>query len=161
MTDSTLTQPDGDRIEPLAETGGHWSVFLPALLVAILYGVLWLLLDLTGRGSGALARLIFLVLIAAPPLLLAHAFLRFYSTGVAVTRQHILVARGWPRHMGEQIPLKDVESATLRVSRLSRLLGVGGIHIRLWDGNAIDARDLADPSDVVETIRKRLRVEKP
>lgn len=153
--------PDEEPVEPLAALRAHWSVFLPALLVAALYGASWLVLDAIGHGGGALARLVFLVLVAAPPLLVAHAFLRFHSAGVTVTRKHILVARGWPRQAAERIPLAEVESVSVRASLIARMLGAGSLHIRLWDGRDIDARDLADPHELVEVIRGRLRVERP
>lgn len=153
--------PDYDATEPLAEAGAHWSLFVPALLVAVLYGAGWLALETTGRGGGALSRLVFLVLLAAPPLLIAHAFLRFHSAGVMVTGEHILVARGWPHQSGEQIPLSEVESVSVRASLLSRLLGSGSLHIRLWDGRDIDARDLSRPQDIVEALSGRLQVVRP
>jgi uncharacterized membrane protein YdbT with pleckstrin-like domain len=152
---------EDEPIEPLAAARAHWSVFLPALIVAALYGLGWLGLDATGRTGGALGRLVFLVLLTAPPLLVAHAFLRFYSAGVTVTRKHILLARGWPRYTAERIPLSDVESVTERRSLMARLVGAGSLHIRLWDGRDVDARDLADPHELVEVIRGRLRVERP
>lgn len=146
-------------MEPLADAGAHWSLFLPALLVAVIYGAAWLLLDFGGFGDGALARLIFLVLVAAPPLLWGHAFLRFYSIGVAVTPEHVLIARGWPHHDAIRIPLSEIESATMRTSWLARILGAGSIHIRLWDGSDIDVYDLERPRRVVEIIREHIRLQ--
>lgn len=145
--------------ETLAEAGAHWSLFLPAIMVAIIYGVAWLLLDLSGYGEGALGRLIFLVLMAAPPLLWGHAFLRFYSTGAAVTQDHVLVARGWPHHEAVRIALSEIESATMRESWLARRLGAGSIHLRLWDGSDIDVYDLRRPVRVVEIIREHIRLQ--
>jgi uncharacterized membrane protein YdbT with pleckstrin-like domain len=153
--------PDDDAAETLAEAGAHWSLFVPAVLVAALYGASWIALDAAGRGGGALSRLIFLVLVAAPPLLLGHAFLRFYSTGVVVTRDHILVARGWPHQTVERVPLSEVEALSVRASLLARLLGSGSLHIRLWDGRDIDARDLARPQNIVEALTGRLHVVRP
>jgi len=161
LSDQDKELGEDEPIEPLAEARAHWSVFLPALIVAALYGVAWLGLDANERAGGALGRLVFLVLLTAPPLLTAHAFLRYYSAGVTVTRKHILVARGWPRYTAERIPLSDVESVTERHSLMARLAGAGGLHIRLWDGRDVDARDLADPHQLVEVIRGRLRVERP
>jgi len=152
---------DEEPIEPLAKARAHWSVFLPAVIVAALYGLGWVGLDTTGHAGGALGRLVFLVLLTAPPLLVAHAFLRYYSARATVTRKYILLSRGWPRYTAERIPLADVESVTLRRSLVARLVGAGSLHIRLWDGRDIDARDLADPHELVDIIRGRLRVERP
>lgn len=161
ITDLEEELGEEEPLEPLATARAHWSVFLPAVIVAALYGIAWLGLDAAGRTGGALGRLVFLVLLMAPPLLVAHAFLRFYSAGVTVTRKYILVARGWPHYTAERIPLAEVESVTERRSLMSRLLGAGSLHIRLWDGRDVDARDLADPREVVGVIRGRLRVERP
>lgn len=152
---------DYEPLDSLAEVEAHWSLFLPAILVGALYGASWLALDATGRSGGALARLVFLVLVAAPPLLLGHAFLRFYSVGVAATRNFILVARGWPHQSAERIPLSEVESVSVRSSLISRLLGAGSLHIRLWDGRDIDARDLARPQKIVDALEGRLHVVRP
>ena len=100
------------------------------------------------------------MLLVAPPLLVGHAFLRFYSAGVAATQKHILVARGWPHHAGDQIPFSEVESVSVRASFCARLLGAGSLHIRLWDGRNIDARDLAHPEDILEVVNSRLRAER-
>ncbi|HXK54197.1 MAG TPA: PH domain-containing protein [Hyphomicrobiales bacterium] len=144
-------------INPLAETRAHWSLFLPAILVAALYGCAWLILDWNDLAGGALARLVFLVLVAAPPLLWGHAFLRFYSIGVALTETHVLVARGWPHHEARQIDLGEIESATVRVSPLARMLGSGSLHLRMWDGTEIDAYDLKRPDRLAALIRERIR----
>lgn len=145
-----------EPIRPLAEARAHWSLFVPSVLVALLYGVVWLALDLTGLTGGALSKLIFLTLIFAPPVLLAYAFLRYYSTGVALTENCILVAQGWPHHLGQEIALSDVDAIEARVSTIGRLFGAGGVVIEVTDGHAIEVVDLARPQAFVDAVSRKL-----
>ncbi|MBZ0216349.1 MAG: hypothetical protein K8F25_07350, partial [Fimbriimonadaceae bacterium] len=66
-----------ETVHPLVETRAHWSLFLPSVVVALIYGLAWLMLAMVGQGGGGLAKIMFLVLVIAPPVLLAHAFLRY------------------------------------------------------------------------------------
>ena len=51
----------------------HWTLFLPALVVALLYGGLWVFLLVNGKGDTALARIMLLVLMLIVPVLLVRA----------------------------------------------------------------------------------------
>lgn len=153
---ATVFDGEDDAILPLADTRAHWSLFLPAAAVALVYGLTMVLLGATGKGQGELARLVQLVFVLAPPLLLAHAFLRYYSTGLAVTEEHVLTARGWPRRMGEQVALADVTAIEIVSTRLQRRLGAGRVRLTLKDGGRITVNDLARPEPVVEAIARRI-----
>lgn len=154
--ESAAVAPDEEAIRPLAEVRAHWSLFLPTPIVAAVYGGAWLYVETTALAGGALARLLFLVMLLAPPLLLAYAFLRYYSTGAALTRHHLLLSRGWPHVGGEEIALSEIEAVTVRETWLGRLLGAGTLHVRLRDGGAIATRDLAAPGDFAAAVTARL-----
>lgn len=146
-----------EAIATLADARAHWSLFLPAACVALLYGVSYLLLAVAGKAEGELARLVLLVLAIAPPLLLAGAFLRYYSTGLAVTEDHILVARGWPRRTGEELPLDAVKAVEVLAGRMQRRFGAGQIRLTLASGRRIVISDLARPDSIAAAISERLK----
>ena len=141
---------------PIAESRAHWSLFLPSALVALVYALAWGLLVLTGQGDGALAKVMFLVMMIAPPILLVQAFLRYNSVGLGLTKNHVLVARGWPRMVGEQIELKDLSFVEVRMSLIGRWLGTGKIVLLLKDGRSISISDLDQPESIGETIQSHI-----
>jgi len=143
-------------ILPRAEAHAHWSIFLPAGLVAALYSGAWGLLKIAGYGDDDLGRLVFMVVVIAPPLLVAQAFLRYYSIGLAVTRRHVLLVKGWPRTSGRQIALADIVVVDVSSGVLGRWLGVGGVHLLLKNGQRLRVSDLANPEAIAEEIRQSL-----
>lgn len=155
ISDSTEAEID-EAVIPIAETRAHWSLFLPSVLVALIYGLAWALLAISGQGNGALAKIMFLVLVVAPPVLLAHAFLRFKSVGIALTNRHVLVAKGWPRMEGQQFEIEDIAKIGFRSSAIGRQLGVGKITLRLTDGRNISVSDVADPNAICTAIQHHI-----
>ncbi|MBL4757116.1 MAG: PH domain-containing protein [Rhizobiales bacterium] len=147
---------EDEIVVPRAEAHAHWSIFLPAIIVAFLYALIWGFLKITGFGDGALGRLIFLVLVIAPPLLIAQAFLRYYSIGIALTQKHVLLARGWPRTVGRQIALRDIVVVEVNSGILGRWMGAGGIHLLLRNGQRLGISDLADPENIADLIRQNI-----
>lgn len=151
--DQILTE---EEIHPLVDARAHWSLFVPAIVIAVLYGLVWLAMELGGRGDGALAKLVFIVFIVAPPLLFVFAFLRYFSTGVGVTESGVLVARGWPHREGEVIPLDDIVAVDAQQSWVSRRLGSGTVRLLLRDGELIRVQDIADPQVIAGAIEARI-----
>lgn len=147
---------DEEAIIPLADARAHWSLFLPALLVALLYGVSYLLLFVAGKGDGDLARLVLVVFAVAPPLLLVGAFLRYYSTGLAVTASHVLVARGWPWRTGEEVALTEVSEVSTSAGWMQRRFGAGQVRLVLRGGRSMTVSDLRDPEAIAAAINGRL-----
>jgi len=147
---------EDEIVVPRAEAHAHWSIFLPALIVALLYALVWAFLKIIGYGDGALGRLIFLVLVIAPPLLIAQAFLRYYSIGIALTENHVLLARGWPRTVGQQYALGDIVVVEVNSGFFGRWMGAGGIHLLLRNGQRIGISDLADPESIADLIRQNI-----
>lgn len=156
--DTASAEPDEEVVVPIAEAHAHWSIFLPALIVAALYAALWAGFKYAGSGDGALGRLLFLVLVLAPPLLIAQAFLRYFSIGVALTEHHVLLVRGWPRTTGRQISLDDVVVVEVNSGFIGQYLGVGGLHFLLRNGQRVGVSDLADPENIAGKIRSALPV---
>ncbi len=145
-----------EMVVPQAEAHAHWSIFLPTGIVAALYAGAWLLLKMSGYGDGDLGRLVFIVVVVAPPLLVAQAFLRYYSIGLALTKHHVLLVKGWPRTSGRQIDLDEIAVVRVTGGTLGNWLGVGGVQLLLKNGRRIGVSDLANPGAIAEDIRQSL-----
>jgi len=148
--------PDEEVVLPIVESRAHWSLFLPSLVVALVYTAAWALLVITGRGDGTLAKLMFLVMMIAPPILLVQAFLRYNSIGLALTKNHVLVSKGWPRLAGEQIGLKNLSAVEVRFSVVGRWLGAGRVVLLQKDGRVVSVSDLDQPEEIADAIQSHI-----
>ncbi len=133
--------------------GAHWSIFMPTLLVALLYGGTWLLLASYGREQGALGRLLMLVCALGVPMLLVHAFLRYMSTCVTVTKSAVILERGWPRRQPITVVLGEVSDVDTRRPFMGRLFGSGAFIVSTRKNRRLVVNDLDDPDAVAETVR--------
>ena len=145
-----------EAVHPIFETRAHWSLFLPSVVVALVYALAWSVLTFGGRGDGALAKIMFLTMMIAPPLLLVQAFLRFNSVGLALTKRHVLVAKGWPHMVGRQIDLKDISAIKYRSSPIGRALGAGKVVLKLSSGKSVSISDLRRPETICDAIRSQI-----
>ena len=135
----------------------HWTIFLPSLVVACLYGGLWLVLLALGRADTALARLLLIVLVVGVPLLLVHAALRHRSCRLVIGDGELRCRSGWLRPRWRRIALTDIESAFALQGRIGRRLGGGTLVIRLQDGETVRLDDLDSPSAAARIIETRVR----
>lgn len=145
------TRADGEPA--VMRKGAHWSIFMPTVVVAALYGGTWLLLALHGREHGALGRLLMLVCALGVPMLLVHAFLRYMSTCVTVTKSAVILERGWPRRQPITVVLGDVADAGTRRPLMGRLFGSGALIVKTRRNRRFVVNDLDDPDALAETLR--------
>ncbi len=154
--DTPTSTPERDEHpRPLRVFRAHWSLFLPALVIGVLYlggwGVTWI----SGGGSGSIARLLLLVGTVAPPLLIAYAFFRWRSIHIALYDDHVLARRspaGHPTH----IPATIIHSVRLRRGLAGHLFDVATLVIRRTDGRRMVIPDVAGP-DTVKAALEGLR----
>ncbi len=134
----------------------HWTLFAPAALVALIYGLMWLVLVLLGRGDGVVARICILVFSIGSPLLLVYGFLRYNSVWIAMAGPEICLARGWPRLAHVQIPLDDIASIRLVQNFIGRKFGVGEIVVETRDGRSYRVSDIGEPEAVAGELNQAL-----
>jgi len=135
----------------------HWTIFLPALIVALLYGGLWLFLLVLGKSDTALARILQLVLFLVVPVLLVRAYLRFASFGLLIGRHALTYRRGWIRPGWHRLQMNALTGVRASANPLGRLLGGGALIITRLDGGDITLYDVAFPEDAARQISRRLR----
>ncbi|MBZ0161437.1 MAG: PH domain-containing protein [Notoacmeibacter sp.] len=120
MKQATNDNQSGDAQEP----GGPFAVslmslFLPAAVIAGGYGALLGWLSLNGGGGGAVARLALGVLFVGVPVVVAHAALRAFTTGLKPLPHALQINRGFPRAGTREVPYPLIE-------RIVVLRGIGG-----------------------------------
>lgn len=136
----------------------HWTIFLPALIVALLYGGLWAFLLVAGKGDTALARILLLVLLLVAPVLLVRAYLRFVSFSLLIGRQALTYRRGWIRPGWRRLQLDATTGVRASISPLGRMLGGGALIITRLDGGDICLYDVEFPEEAARQISRRLRI---
>lgn len=135
----------------------HWTIFLPALTVAFIYGGLWVFLLIAGKGDTALARILLLVLLLVAPVLLVRAYLRQASFSLHVGRHVLRYRRGWLRPRWRQLQMNSLTSVRASANPLGRILGGGALIITRLDGSDIALYDVASPEQAARQISRRLR----
>lgn len=140
--------------EPLL-LGADRTIYLPALLAGVLYGGLWLVMIVLGRGDSALARALLLVAAIGTPLLLLHAWLRARACGLRLTDDELSYRRGWLRPDWHHVPLQDVTGAHVVYGPAGRLLGSGALIVTLRDGRTLRLVDIAGAGAAARQIEQR------
>ncbi|MCY0147982.1 hypothetical protein OEG84_09735 [Hoeflea sp. G2-23] len=105
------------------------ALFLPALVVAAGYAVLWLFLNQTGRGGGHLARVSMLVLVIGVPILLVHAGLRLSTTRLTLRGAHLEAHPGFPARDPVIVAYASITGLSVRRGLSGWLTGAGSLII--------------------------------
>jgi membrane protein YdbS with pleckstrin-like domain len=133
-----------------------WQVFLPTLVIGVLYLLAWLWLSATGRAGGGLAKLVLLVLAIGVPLLAAHAMLRFQTIRLQARETALLYHPGWPRDMPVELPYALVERVALRRGLAGLAFGGGTLVAELTTGGRTAIADLGNPAAALGDVERRL-----
>ncbi len=168
-TNPTMTlEPDEVHILERAEAKNsgvplftaHWHIFVPTMIIAVLYSVAWLVLASVGKSDSGLARLFIVVMAIGVPLLAAHAFLRYQTIRLQVSDGHAFCHPGWPKDLPIDVPLAVIRQVKVRRGLSGRLFGGGTVILDLvTEGNVI-VTDLAEPDKakaIIEAAQKASR----
>lgn len=154
MTPRNSTQAKDDSVR----FDAHWSIFLPAMTVALIYGGLWAFLLAAGKGDTELARILLLVLLLVAPVLLVRAYLRMASFSLHIGRNVLSYRRGWIRPRWHRLQMNSLTGVRASTNPLGRILGGGALIITRLDGSDIRLYDVASPEHAVRHISRRLRI---
>lgn len=152
--DARQTADEDAEPSAIARAVAHWSVYLPAVVVGVIYGGVWLLMLSQDKVGGAIGRLMLLVCAVVVPLLLVHAFLRYMSTCVTVTKSEIILERGWPRRIPVTVALGDVSQVVTARPVLGRFLGAGTLILSTRKNERFVVNDLGDPDSIADAYRR-------
>lgn len=148
-------------IQDVAEAGdrfqAHWTIFLPALVVAIIYGGVWVFLLLAGKGESALATLCLLVLLLIVPVLLVRAFLRYATIDLRIDDLSLNYRRGWFRPHWHKISLDELSGARAILSPVGSIFGGGALELTPEVGRPIRLNDIESPEHAARKVSQRLK----
>ena len=123
----------------------HWSIYLPALFIAILWSAILIWADAQEPRLETIRALALLVEAVAVPLLYLRAYLRGRGAEVLINSQSLYVSTGGfkPERLGAD--LVYVEALQISRSFLQRLVGAGRVQISLQGGRRFVLDDMSDP----------------
>ena len=130
----------------------HWQVFVPSLVICILYLITWMILFFTGQASSSAGRTFIIVMAMITPLLAAWAFLRYQTIRLQVSGGHMYVHPGWPKEMPIDIPLELVESVSVKRGVTGRIFGGGSLAIQMSDGRTYTVTDISHAEEAERAI---------
>ena len=134
----------------------HWHLYIPTIIIAALYSLIWLMLFLTGNAGTDLARLFVVVMTVGVPLLAAHAFLRYQTIRIQVNEDNVICHPGWPRDLPSELPAQIIESVQVKRGLSGNLFGGGTVIFKLVTGDRMAIADVGDPDAAANAVSAML-----
>lgn len=128
------------------------GLFLPTIIIALGYGIVWLVQYFDGRDTGALARLSMFVLLLAVPLLGAYGLLRYITTSVKLYEVSAQIHAGFPSRDPVDIPYRFIEYVHIRYGLLGYLTKSATLIIGLTAKKSVEVRNVYQPEAVKRAI---------
>lgn len=135
-----VLQP-GESLKHLSRL--HWIVYLPGS-IWILIGLIGLLLPNAGEAKSVLF-LVIAVVVALGLAQLIRAWIRRWTTEIAVTDRRIIYKRGLIDRHTIEMNMDKVESVDVHQSVIGRILGYGTIWVRGTGGGIEPLRKIDTP----------------
>ncbi len=144
--------PSIDEQQPIQTYKAHWHIFVPTVVICILYILGWITLYFLGKSGGSLARLFIVVLAVGVPLLFAHAFLRYQTISIEIFEKQLRYHTGWPKADPVVVPYGLIEKVQHSRGLSGRLFGGGTVILQLVAGEAVGVADVEKPIEAQEKI---------
>ena len=139
----------------------HWSIFLPAMVVAFIWALIYLWADNWTPRLSAIASLSLAVEGIVVPLLLIHAWGRAHVLGLRVGRRGLEARAGFPRREVIEVGAREIAELDFRQAPLQRYFGAGRLDIRTESGARIRLDDLADAGAAAAAVRRLMAAAHP
>lgn len=136
---------------------GHISVFYPALIILDIYVCAWALLVAMGHGQMPIIKVMAIVCFGVVPMLFVYAFIRFMTVSVIVTRNKILIRRGWPLSGVNSIAREDLSAAHADFSYFGKMIGAGALTITTRNGTRYRVKDISSPDRLAGRLNAAVR----
>lgn len=130
----------------------HWSIYLPALSISILWAGILFWADSREPPLETLKLLALVVEIIAVPTLYLWAFFRARGAEVAVTSDAVTISTGGRQPELVRTDFTSVGDVRVAQSYLQKLLGAGQIRIELVDGRQFVLDDMSAPNLVAAAL---------
>lgn len=135
----------------------HWHIFIPTIIIAVIYLIAWIVLHAVGMGQTGLARICFIVVAVGAPFLGAYAFLRYQTIRVQINENDIICHPGWPKDLPIDVPISVISRVRVRRGLAGRLFGGGTLMLQLSTGSTISVPDLKDVRDACKLIEAAIK----
>lgn len=135
--------------------GVHWAVFLPTVIIALLYAALWFWFTEVSGTSGGMSRAALLVLAVGVPVLMIRAGLRYVVGSLECGPDQLVVRPGWPARRETGIAYGQISELTVKRGLIGRLLDVGTLIITDRSGRRVIMPDLASPERARQALSAR------
>ena len=143
--------------EGQAATGAHWTICLPALVVALTWTGVYFWAGWQEPPMHAIQAIALVIDAIVAPLLLVHAVLRARVLRARVSGGYLEVERGFPFRQRLRIALGEVVLAQVRRSPAQRYLGGGALALIERSGKRHLVADLARPEEIAAAINETNR----
>jgi len=130
----------------------HWHIFIPTIVIAIIYFISWIVLHAIGMGQTGLARICFIVIAVGAPFLGAYAFLRYQTIRVQINENDIICHPGWPKDLPIDVPISIISRVRVKRGLAGRFFGGGTLMLQLSTGSTISIPDLRNVGDACRMI---------
>lgn len=139
-------QPPREDQRPIAKA--HWTIYLPSLVVALLWAGFYLRARFGEPPMPAIATLCLIVEAAAVPVLLMLAWGRARNLLVMLSSGDLLTRAGFPLKRERRIAMSDISRMAVRRGPVQRLFGGAALVVTLTSGARHVVNDL-DHADVI------------
>lgn len=144
-----------------ARSGAHWTIFLPSLVVAASWGLVYVWAVSRVPPLPAIAAIALVIEAAVVPLLLLHAFLRARVLSAEVDPGEVRLVSGFPFRRRLVLPLADITLAQVRRSIAQRKFGGGALALVTREGRRHLVADLAGADALAAAINEAIRKKDP
>lgn len=135
----------------------HWHIFIPTIVISVLYLAAWVFLHAAGMGQTGLARICFIVIAVGAPFLGAFAFLRYQTIRVQINESDIICHPGWPKDLPIDVPMSIISKVVVRRGLAGRLFGGGTLVLKLSTGSSISIPDLREVNHAKAKIEDAIK----
>ncbi|ABS63904.1 hypothetical protein Plav_2290 [Parvibaculum lavamentivorans DS-1] len=140
-----------------ARSGAHWTIYLPTLVVALTWTVVYFWADRQEPPLTAIRAIALAIEAVVVPLLLSHAFLRARVLRAEVAGEAAAIEWGFPLKRKLRLDIADIALAQVRRSYAQRYFGGGALALIGADGKRYLIADLARPEEIAAAINEKNR----
>lgn len=130
----------------------HWTIYLPSLVVAAVWALVYLWADTREPPLAAIRSVALAIEAVVVPLLLLHAFMRARALRVAIADGALDAQWGFPWRRRLALPLRDIAVAQVRPSVAQQVFGGGALALTLGNGKRHLIADLDEPEEAARAV---------
>ncbi len=152
-----MTDPANLSAADPARSGAHWTIYLPSLIVAFTWAVVYFWADWQDPPLLAIRAVALAIEAVVVPLLLVHAFLRARVLRAEIAGDALALQWGFPWKRRLRLDMDGIALAQVRRSFAQRRFGGGALALIGADGKRYLIPDLAGAEEIAAAVNNRKR----